>query len=150
MQAEKFPRYEDTHSLSKNFYYFSRLGCIRDLGDRSGCPKGYIEKAGDAGLWFVEVLPKKIWAGMKEPRVVTVALTIIGLIGNSFVFYPQITRDTLKRVIAAIPFIDRERIRFAAWFVISFEMISLGCRAFGRFNDPAFKTQFYPDAQASR
>lgn len=143
----QLPRYNPESRLSQRFHYFYKLGSMRDLDGRDSCPKGYIEKAGDAGLWFVEVLPKNIWAGMKEPRVVTVALTITGLTLNSFVFYPQITRDTIKRVIAAIPFVTRENVRFAAWFAISFEMISLGCRAFGRFNDPAFKDQFYPDAQ---
>lgn len=111
---------------------------------------GVLEKIGNAILYVtVDVLPGKIFEGIKnfvtDPRVVTVALTALGMIAVSAACYPLVTAATLAKVIPAIVMpvirqitLDRVRLVVWAWGVSTVAGYGLG-RALGRFcNTPLY------------
>lgn len=135
--------YQHNANLFQRFGYHVVLGLKKNLGEREDCPKKLLEKIGDAGLWTVEELPKKIWRGLKDPRVVTVALTALALVAASFLFYPSISWMVAKTAIALIPFPPFWAIRLSAYLLTVSLILSSACRAQSRFWNRPLMDQFY-------
>lgn len=135
--------YHADNHLFARFGYHVVLGLKKDLGDRMEHPKKWLEKVGDAGLWIVEELPCKIWKGMKDPRVVTVALTALALLAASFLFYPSTTWLAAKAAIAILPVPPFWAVKFSAYILTVSLILSSACRALGRFTNERLMNRFY-------
>lgn len=135
--------YNENGNLFQRFGYHAVLGLKKNVGNRENCPKNILEKIGDLGLWSLEVLPGKIWSGLKDPRVVTLALTAIALIAVSFAFYPATSLLYAKIAIAAIPCPPLWAVRFAAYILTVNTILAAACRAQGRFWNSALMQRFY-------
>lgn len=102
-----------------------------------------IEKTGDALLWSMEELPKHLWKIIADPRVATVGTTALGLLGNSFLFYPTGTWDMLKTAFQHLPLPSLSACRFGSYLYTSSLILGYGLRAFGRFSNAELMHQFY-------
>jgi hypothetical protein len=100
------------------------------------------ELIGDMILWTIEDLPKKIWDYLTEARVVTVALTALSLLANSFLFYPIRTWSSVKAFCHLFP-IPFWAARFTSYFYTCMLILGYGLRAYGRFSNPDLMNQFY-------
>lgn len=109
----------------------------------TGIP-GALEKIGDAGLWIVEEFPRKVWTVMNDPRVVTAAATAFAMLAVSFAFYPTATYLALKGVVALLPVISFETVRFTAWAVSMVVIASAGFgRGLGRWCNTELRNHYY-------
>ena len=105
--------------------------------------KNIIEKIGDAGLWPLENLPRITWNAVSDPRVITIAVTSLAMLTDSFGFYPEETTLYVKAAWALLPTIPYWAAKFGA-YVLSIEVISsYGARAEGRFMNKGLMQQFY-------
>ncbi len=138
--------YQESSNLFQRFGYHVVLGLKKNIGNREQCKKNALEKIGDVGLALVEVVPGKIWSAMKDPRVVTVALTALALIAASFVFYPVTSFLLAKATIAVIPFPPFWAIRLSAYILTVTLIVSSACRAQGRFWNSQLMNKFYGKA----
>jgi hypothetical protein len=138
----------DNHLFSR-FLNHAHFGITRDLGDERAQPNA-IEKAGNGILKITGMLPKSIKAigkAFKDPRVVTVALTVIALLTTSFAFYPTTTYLASKAIctfaatlIKQIPF---WAVRMSAYLMTCTAIVGFGLRAEGRFTNAPLMKQFY-------
>ncbi len=132
-----------------NHWQFAVTG-EQDLRGGEGCPANLVEKAGDGILHVIGSTPRSIkWMGkqFQDPRVVTIALTIIALIVISFIFYP-ITSALIAK--AACIFIGQQlaqiplwTIRLAAYLLTCTTIVGYGARATGRFANADLMKAFY-------
>ncbi len=116
----------------------------KDIGDRTGDrAPNWLETGGDMGLWLVEELPKKIWKVLKEPRLVSLALTILALGAVSFAFYPATSLAVVKAGIALLPQIPFWAAKFSIYLLTCETILSYGLRAQGRFWNKPLREAFY-------
>lgn len=131
----------------------AKFSLARDIGnhprDNIG---GILETAGDFGLWFIEVLPKKVLSLAKkvitDPRIVTIGLTSLALLTNSYIFYPQTTylytQAAVKVIVSYIPAISAETLKFSAWAFMTAMISSAGFgRALGRWMNNDLREAYY-------
>lgn len=139
--------YDQNSFLIVRFVNHFRLGTATDLnpyGFTDEVTPNFLEKVGNAGLYIQENLPGKLWGMVKDPRVVTLALTILTLYAESFAFYPSITSSVTKRVINyVIENVPLWAIKFAVYITLVESTISLAMRACGRFNNEQLMQEFY-------
>ncbi len=105
--------------------------------------KNYIEGLGDLLLWPMEKLPELICEKMKEPRVITVALTALSWIANTFLFYPFDTWLKAKEFIHWLPLPTLPELRFPGYVATCVMIVGFGLRAFGRFSNANLMREFY-------
>lgn len=138
--------YDRSQWLPTRFVYHAIYG-IKSLSetDHHQADKNFIEKMGDAGLWFIEKFPGKMGRVVKDPRIVTLALTALALYGNSYLFYPEKTMELTARYLMRLMFhIPDWAPKFACYISINGLIISLALRAEGRFINPIFVKNFFP------
>lgn len=116
------------------------LGVKENIGDHD---KNILEKMGDAGLWMVEKFPRKIWTIMKDPKVVTIALTAFALLATSFVFYPITTYLLIKAGLALLPTVPYWAVHLSVYIATISVILSTACRAEGRFLNSKLMNEFY-------
>lgn len=135
------PTYNPNAYLPTRVWNYFRFGTQRDIGEHNA---NLLERTGNAGLWPWENLPGKIMNACRDPRVVTVALTSITLLADSFGFYPANTSFYVKAAWALLPTIPFWAAKFAT-YLGSVEFISsLGFgRALGRFTNPQLMNQYH-------
>lgn len=109
----------------------------------TGREKNILEKIGDTGLWMIEHLPGKIVRVLKDPRVVTFALTVFALIGDSYLFYPTHTTNVLRAVVDILPQIPVWAPRLALYILSVITILSYAARAEGRFMNKNLMDRFY-------
>lgn len=131
--------------LGARFVNHFLLGVKEDIGPHN---KNILEKVGDAGLWMIEKFPGKVWEKMKDPKVVTIALTALALVATSFAFYPAATFLAFKGALALLPTIPFWAIRFSAYIFTVGVIISTALRAEGRFSNSALMNEFYKNPEA--
>lgn len=102
-----------------------------------------IEKTGDALLWSIEELPRHVWNMIADPKVATVGLTTLGLLSNSFFFYPIATWNVMKTTLQRLPLPSLSACRFGSYIYTSSLILGYGLRAFGRFSNAELMHQFY-------
>lgn len=132
--------YHQNGWLGTRFANHFVLGVKEDIGAH---PKNILEKMGDHGLWIVEKFPAKLWEVMKDPKVVTVALTAFALLATSFAFYPGITYMTVKSALAVLPQIPLWAVRFSAYISTVGLILATAMRAEGRFLNKDLMDKFY-------
>jgi hypothetical protein len=142
MSVSNIVDYREDAFIVTRFCYHVKLGLWDNIGDRTTCPKNALEKVGDCGIWFVKELPKKIWVMMKDPRVVTVALTALALVTTSLFFYPGLTCSLVVHVFKLIPN-PCTYLWFASYIYVVGAIVSGACRAEGRFWNTKLMNEFY-------
>jgi hypothetical protein len=135
--------YNANSTIFQRFGSHAVLGLSQDIGDRTDAPKNVLERIGDAGLWIVEGLPKKIKVLCTDPRVVTVALTAFALVATSFAFYPIATWTLACDAIALLPQVPLWAVRFGSYILTVSVILSASCRAQGRFWNGELMNRFY-------
>lgn len=133
--------------LITGFVNHFAFGVKQNIGEHQ---KNFLEKIGDVGLWMLEKFPGKVWKVMKDPRVVTIALTALALLAASFAFYPVTTFLIIKAALALLPVIPFWTIHLSAYIATVGLIISTACRAEGRFMNSELMKEFYskPAAEA--
>lgn len=116
------------------FYQHARFALAEEI-ERNGHGKNRIEKLGDLGLWTIENFPGKVWRLLNEPRFVTVFLAKISLVANTYLFYPQFTKELASSLIGHIALPSREQLKFALYITISAHIIFAALRAYGRLSN---------------
>lgn len=130
--------------LSTRFFDNAKFAMKRDIGNRDGdLAPNFLEKIGDNGLWFVEKLPTIVWEKAKDPRVVTLALTILALSTVSLAFYPATTILAFKGAVALLPSITAGAVKLSAYLLTCGTILSYAARAEGRFFNTALTNAFY-------
>ena len=121
-----------------------RFATRSDISGRAiGAEPNWCEKLGNAQLWFIENMPKKVFKFAVDARVVTLALTALALYGTSYGFYREITRDLTKKAIDALPEISAKAARFVAYMLTVNTIVGFHNRAQGRFWNTALTDQFW-------
>lgn len=105
--------------------------------------KNLLEKAGDLGMWAWENVPAKMANAVRDPQVVTVALTSLALYVDSLCFYPAETSHYTRVALALLPTIPVWLPRFLSWTTSCELFASLGVRAEGRFRNKELMADFY-------
>lgn len=118
-------------SLPVKFFHNLKWGLCSEL--EVEYKKNKAEVLGDKGLWFIRDVPRYVKNFITDPRVVTVALTALALVADSFLFYPTTTLYTLKAAYAFLPHIPLWAVKFACYIVTVETIISAFLRAQGRF-----------------
>jgi hypothetical protein len=113
------------------------------IENRGDIHKNVLEKIGDAGLWFVEEFPRKVWHVAKDPRVVTIALTAMALLATSFIFYPSTTWFVVRTVITSCIVPPLWAVKFSAYIATVGIIVAGACRAEGRFINSKLMKAFY-------
>jgi hypothetical protein len=139
--------YNPNSFLITRFVNHFKLGTTSDLTPynfSNEVKQNFLEQVGNAGLYIQENLPGKFWGLVRDPRVVTIALTILTLYAESFAFYPSITSSVTKK---AVNFIIEKAplwaVKFAIYITLVESTFSLAMRACGRFNNEQIMQQFY-------
>lgn len=129
-------------------YQNFRFATKSDLGERpANLAPNFLEKFGNVILHLPERLPKMILNVINDPRFVTLALTVLALGLNSYIFYPEITVSVVKAGIALLPTISYATIKFAAYIATSASIVALGCRAQGRFMNEDLQAMYFTNRQ---
>ncbi len=116
--------------LPVRFFSYAKLGLNKNIQPHE---KNLAEKIGDAGLTVVEELPRKVWKFVRDPRVVTIALTAFAMIATSFAFYPATTLAVIKGAITLLPKVPFWAAKFALYIATISTILSYSLRAQGRF-----------------
>ncbi|MEC7839182.1 MAG: hypothetical protein VX777_03985 [Chlamydiota bacterium] len=103
--------------------------------------KTLIEKTGDMMLWPWLNIPGKVIKIGTDARIITVAATTLALLGNTYLFYPRETLDSINYIILLLPTIPFAYIKFAGWLATCELITGLGARTFGRVDNPALMNQ---------
>lgn len=130
--------------LFGTFKSYAELGLIKNIQQHD---KTRIERVGDAILWTVEDLPREIYKAVANPKVITVALTAMGLYSNSLAFYASETIATTKWVFEVLPLPGLELLRFGSYLFVCALIIGAGLRAYGRFSNEALMATFEQNPQ---
>lgn len=145
MSAVSIP-YHENDGLWSHFVDHVHLGLSKNIQPHRA---NVTEKIGDAILWTVEDFPGIAWKAIKEARVVTVALTALALLANSFLFYPFKTLANLKAFYQWLPLPPLWAVRFSTYIFTCALILGYGLRAFGRFSNHELMNEFYhPHAHA--
>lgn len=132
--------YSTEHSIAVRFYNHACLGLQKNIQAPN---RNLMERIGDAGLWPLENIPRMALDVFKEPRVVTVALTSLAMLADSYGFYPVETTVWVKAAWALLPSVPFWAVKFSS-YICTVEIISsYGLRAEGRFTDKKLMDQFY-------
>lgn len=132
--------YSPDRPIVYRFYEHVKFALKKDIPEHG---KNLLEKVGDIGLWPIENLPNKIWPLVKDPRIVTVALTALALSAVSFAFYPLGTVNFFTRLMGILPWPTKEEFKFAAYLAIVSQIVSAALRAEGRFCNTELREKWY-------
>ncbi len=132
--------YNQSNVVTK-FLSHARFALTPNLSERNSNPN-LLEIMGNIGLYTIEVIPFKIVNAIRDPRIVTIAITALALFATSFAFYPVTTIALTKTAIAVLPFPPLWAIKFGAYLYTVSLIISFACRAEGRFMNKDLYNQF--------
>lgn len=136
--------YGENNALPFRFIDNAKFALKKDLGEREGnLAPNLMEKIGNFGLSVAEELPKRTWQLLKEPRFVSLALTILALGANSYLFYPDISVHVVKAGLEMLPHVPLWTVKFSLYLLISATISSFGLRAQGRFWNEDLKSKFW-------
>lgn len=133
-------QYSSNSYMPTRFISHARLGLQRDIVEHE---PNLLEKTGNLALWFVDNLPRKIWHGIKDPRVLTVAFTALALFADTYVFYSEHTKKFMKEVVKFFEKIPLEYVKLGAYIVSVETILGYSFRAQGRFMNKELMEAFY-------
>ena len=132
--------YHPEDGLWGHFVSHAHLGLAKNIQPhRRTIP----EFLGDMILWTWEDLPRITWEKIKDARIVTIVMTALAFLGNSFLFYPTRTLLHLRNFVRWIPWPPLWAVRFASYIYTSALIMGYGLRAFGRFSNHELMNEFY-------
>lgn len=141
--------YKAGASLKQRFRYHAVFGIRKEIGDRTDCPKNTVEKIGDIGFWIVENIVRIVSELVHDPKFVTIVVTVLALIVDSFLFYPERTITVVDSLFSLIPFPPFWAIRFIC-YITTVELILAGAfRAQGRFLNTSLMKKFYKNESST-
>lgn len=137
--------------MSVGFINHARLAFNRDARgptevqeDQNVKTKNKIEMVGDTMLWHVVELPEKIVRWMKDPKVVTVALTALAMLAVQFAFYPVSTYFATKAVVLfVVNHFPLSTAKVVAYTLSMLAVLGMGVRTYGRFDNKSLMDHFY-------
>lgn len=134
--------YAPDANLYHRFINHARLGLSKEIEPHKVT---VTELFGDMILWTVVDLPNLVWEKISDARVMAIALTVLSLLANSFLFYPLRTFLKLRSICKNLlpPF---WAVRFASYIFTSALILGYGLRALGRFSNPELMNRFYHPA----
>ena len=126
---------QEIKGFVNNFFYAWRND-LDDSKNRESTNKNVLEYAGEALSSHVTKLPKKIIKILKNPKVITVALTAISMLAVQTAFYPAITARVTKSVILALSsYIKPWAVKMALYISTQSYLFGMGLRSLGRFSN---------------
>lgn len=131
-------------SLPVRFWDHARLGLWPTIQEHK---KNVCERIGDIGLWPAENVPRFIRDSLCDPKVITVAMTVLASLANSYAFYPEQTHEHVVAVIKLVENIPFWAVKFGTYICLSTSILACGARAFGRFTNPELMNQFYTEVR---
>ena len=146
---------QTTSSLPVRFWNHAVFGLRDEVAEElkhEENTKNWCEKFGDRSVYITKnAIPNAISGCLKDPRVVTVALTALALITISLAFYPITTALYLQAAWAAMPLPSFGAVKFAVYLWSCAAVVSLAARAQGRFCNAELMERFYKlPAQTAR
>lgn len=103
-----------------------------------------LEKIGEKLSWCVTQMPKKIWSAMHNPKVITVALTILAMTTVQFAFYPKITYIAIRTICVFIATrIPAHIAKLSVYVITQMNVLGFGIRALGRFSNEELMNNWY-------
>lgn len=119
--------------------------------ERGAIPYHFLEKTGNYLSWLAYEFRRWLAKFFKDPRTLTVLLTLIAMTTNALVFYPFYTMGCiLDSLIWLISRIDWATVRFILWMSTEITILGVGLRAFGRFSNPELMNKFLSPQQSTR
>jgi len=94
-----------------------------------------IEKIGNGILYIPENLPRQIKRICTNPQAITTAIFVAAHFGNSYLFYPKATVDTVRIVGSYLPGMTEEMLRFIIWLAGSAGITGYCARSGGRLTE---------------
>lgn len=138
-------QYRAEANLLARFVNHAQLGLTKNIQPhRETLP----EMIGNTILWTVEDLPRIISEKLKDARIVTVAMTALSLLANSFLFYPVRTFVKMRAFYRWIPLPPFWAVRFTSYLSTCALIMGYGLRAYGRFSNHELMNQFYHNKKA--
>lgn len=132
--------------LPTRFFSHARLGLSPNIQDHT---PNLLEKLGNMGTWPVENLPRVIKDSLKNPKIVTVALTALAMYVDSMFFYPDETTEVVNTAWSLIPKVPYSAGKFALYLLSIETIASYAARAQGRFMNSDLMKQFYQPTEAT-
>jgi hypothetical protein len=106
-----------------------------------------LEKIGSFLSWHVTKLPSKAYHALRDPKVITVALTSIAMLSVQFAFYPRISILAAKSLATFIAKqIPAWTVKASAYTIIQAAILGLGTRALGRFSNNELMQKWYSNS----
>ncbi len=128
--------------LPHRFYTHYLLGTTKGLPHRDHTP-GKIEKAGNFFLAPREEFLTALGRAIKNPKVITLALTFFSSFLNSLMFYRKETLQAMSALRKFVPFPTLGSAKLITYLFISSTILGYGLRAYGRFSDTELMRRFY-------
>lgn len=128
------------------FAFHRNSGCERpsDINKRKAIKSNFLEKTGDLMIWSITGGLIKLVRFWKDPRALTVALTALASVTNTFAFYPQesiqASRQALEFVAKNLPF---HRVKLASYLFTMLIITGTGVRMLGRVTNTELLSHFY-------
>lgn len=103
-----------------------------------------LEKIGGKLTWCVTQMPKKIWSALHNPKVITVALTVLAMTTVQFAFYHRITYIAIRTVcVFIVTRIPAHIAKLSIYAITQMNVLGFGIRAFGRFSNVELMNNWY-------
>lgn len=141
--------YSATQKFIDHLKFLLPLDIARTINEANApIPPNWLETLGNKGVSWVPSIPHAYeWVdqSLRDPRVLTIAISALSLIAIQFMFYPVATLKTAIRfqnfAIERIPGYDVIKFwSYMAWIEICF---SLSLRATGRLYNKTLRENFY-------
>ena len=132
--------YSSDNNIAVRCYNHARLGLQKDIQKHD---PNLMEKFGNIGLWPLENLPRMTLNAITDPRVVTIALTSLAMLADSYGFYPEETTAGVQAAWALLPTVPFWTVKFATYIATIETIGSYGMRAEGRFINKELMGKFY-------
>lgn len=138
--------YAPEANIAARFINHAQFGLKSDIRPHD---RNVLEKIGDAGLWPIENLPRMTWNAATDPRVMTVGITALAMLADSYAFYPDQTTAYANLAMGLVKQIPLWAVRFGAYVATMEVIASYGARAEGRFTNKGLMKNFYTEGTVS-
>lgn len=106
--------------------------------------KNNLEKVGQLLLWHVIEIPQSVYKAAHNPKVLTVAFTILAMTVVQFAFYPITSLLALQKVVTLLsPIFTKFAVKLASYTLIQAAILGWGIRSMGRFTNQQLMGGFY-------
>ena len=119
-----------------NNFFYAWKNDLDDFKNRENTSKNVLECVGELLSSHVTKLPKYIIKILKNPKVITVALTELSMLAVKTAFYPAITaRVTKSAILVLSSYIKPWAVKMALYISTQSYLLGMGLRSLGRFSN---------------